>query len=44
VICYTDAYKDAGRNKQAVYAAIGWAIWIVIYLAALSASDSDNGY
>ena len=38
--CYTKAYKSAARASNMIYAAIGWAVWITIYLAVILPSES----
>jgi hypothetical protein len=42
VVCYTDAYKSAARDRQVIYATIGMAVWIIIYFAAIYPSENDD--
>ena len=34
-LCYTEAYQDKSKGKNAMYAGIGWLVWIVIYLGLI---------
>ena len=39
VLCYTEAYQNKARGKNAGYACIGWAISLVILLATGAFED-----
>ena len=41
ILCYQKAYKGAAQGKQAAYAAIGWAAWIVVYAAFILPNQDD---
>jgi hypothetical protein len=31
-LCYTEAYQSKSKGKNAIYAGVGWLVWIVIYV------------
>jgi hypothetical protein len=44
VLCYTEAYQSKSRWKNTGYAFLGWATWIVIFLASGGLEDiEENG-
>jgi hypothetical protein len=41
VLGYSEGYRNKGREKNTTYACIGWGVWIVIYVTALSDTNND---
>ena len=39
VLCYTEAYQNKAKGKNAMYAGVGWAIAIVVLLATGAFED-----
>jgi hypothetical protein len=40
-MCYESAFKSASGAKQAGYAAIGWVIWILIFVTLILPNEDD---